>query len=88
MRMLTVDPVKRITLKEIRRHPWFRVALPPYLSSVACLKASLSVAVDPEIVQQLINVSRHSLVVVHALHTQSFPFIFLNSSGIVSTQTP
>ena len=30
-RMLVVDPMKRITIAEIRNHPWFRLNLPPYL---------------------------------------------------------
>ncbi|KAJ1570591.1 hypothetical protein NDA11_001580 [Ustilago hordei] len=29
--MLIVDPVKRITISEIRQHPWFNVDLPAYL---------------------------------------------------------
>jgi 5'-AMP-activated protein kinase catalytic alpha subunit len=31
-RMLVVDPMKRITIKEIRQHRWFRVNLAKYLS--------------------------------------------------------
>ncbi|CAN0305466.1 unnamed protein product, partial [Laminaria digitata] len=31
-RMLVVDPMKRITIPEIRRHPWFTTKLPFYLS--------------------------------------------------------
>lgn len=31
-RMLVVDPMKRITIPEIRRHPWFTHKLPSYLS--------------------------------------------------------
>lgn len=31
-RLLLVDPMKRITVPEIRQHPWFQVSLPPYLS--------------------------------------------------------
>ncbi|KAJ0393091.1 hypothetical protein P43SY_004485 [Pythium insidiosum] len=30
-RMLVVDPMKRITIPEIRQHPWFQQDLPPYL---------------------------------------------------------
>eukprot|EP01069_Polyplicarium_translucidae_P012388 Polyplicarium_translucidae@DN514_c0_g1_i1.p1 len=33
VRMLVVDPAKRITMKEIRRHAWFRQSLPTYLLS-------------------------------------------------------
>ena len=31
-RMLLVDPLKRITIPEIRQHPWFLVLLPRYLA--------------------------------------------------------
>jgi 5'-AMP-activated protein kinase catalytic alpha subunit len=30
-RMLVVDPMKRITIPEIRQHPWFQHKLPQYL---------------------------------------------------------
>lgn len=30
-KMLIVDPMKRITIPEIRKHPWFQMNLPPYL---------------------------------------------------------
>ncbi|KAH7279957.1 hypothetical protein KP509_37G045000 [Ceratopteris richardii] len=32
LRMLLVDPLKRITIPEIKQHPWFRVHLPRYLA--------------------------------------------------------
>jgi len=32
LRMLVVDPMKRITIPEIRQHPWFQHKLPAYLS--------------------------------------------------------
>lgn len=32
IRMLVVDPIKRITIHEIRQHPWFRFHLPRYLA--------------------------------------------------------
>ena len=30
--MLVVDPMKRITIREIREHPWFQNRLPRYLA--------------------------------------------------------
>lgn len=30
--MLLVDPLKRITIPEIRQHPWFNTHLPRYLA--------------------------------------------------------
>lgn len=35
-RMLVVDPLKRITIPEIRDHPWFTNKLPVYLSLPPC----------------------------------------------------
>lgn len=34
--MLVVDPLKRITIPEIRDHPWFTNKLPVYLSLAPC----------------------------------------------------
>jgi 5'-AMP-activated protein kinase, catalytic alpha subunit len=30
-KLLTVDPLKRATIKEIRDHEWFKIGLPDYL---------------------------------------------------------
>jgi hypothetical protein len=30
--MLVVDPMKRITIREIREHQWFQIRLPRYLA--------------------------------------------------------
>lgn len=32
LRMLVVDPMKRISIPDIRQHPWFQTKLPSYLS--------------------------------------------------------
>lgn len=31
-RMLAVDPITRITIQEVKKHPWFVVNLPRYLA--------------------------------------------------------
>jgi len=31
-RLLVVDPMKRMTIPEIRQHPWFQLHLPRYLA--------------------------------------------------------
>jgi 5'-AMP-activated protein kinase catalytic alpha subunit len=36
-RMLEVDPLRRITINEIRRHPWFMVDLPQYIAMPHCM---------------------------------------------------
>lgn len=36
-RMLEVDPLRRITINEIRRHPWFVIELPQYIAMPHCM---------------------------------------------------
>jgi 5'-AMP-activated protein kinase catalytic alpha subunit len=57
--MLCVDPLRRITFSEIRRHPWFKYRLPPYL---AVTPAARKLAqrrseeeLDDEVIEQLLN---------------------------------
>ena len=33
-RMLQINPIKRITMKEIKSHPWYLKDLPEYLSKI------------------------------------------------------
>ena len=46
-RMLLVDPLKRITIPEIRQHPWFTQHLPRYLAVLPPDAASQALKVDP-----------------------------------------
>ncbi|KAJ3009652.1 UNVERIFIED_CONTAM: Protein kinase [Siphonaria sp. JEL0065] len=39
--MLTVDPLKRITIAQIRKNDWFNMGLPDYLKSVKRLVSSM-----------------------------------------------
>jgi len=52
-RMLVVDPLKRITIPEIRQHPWFLTALPDYLSSPPLVDAEPTV--DEEVLAKLLE---------------------------------
>lgn len=47
-RMLVVDPMKRITVAEIQRHPWFRMNLPKYLAVTTNDRLVESRKTDPE----------------------------------------
>jgi len=51
VRMLVVDPTKRATFKEIRKHPWFKQHLPTYLS--APLKNPMLQNVDHNLVEEM-----------------------------------
>jgi len=45
-RMLTVDPVRRATIKEIREHEWFKVNLPEYLFPRTCEEGTNIIDLD------------------------------------------
>lgn len=48
-KMLIVDPLKRITIPEIRQHPWFSTHLPRYLAVTPPDSHTQSVRVDSEV---------------------------------------
>ncbi|CAI5941865.1 unnamed protein product [Closterium sp. NIES-64] len=50
-RMLLVDPMKRITIPEIRHHPWFLAKLPRYLAVPPPNAAEQAKRIDEEIFQ-------------------------------------
>ncbi|CBN77875.1 SNF1-related protein kinase [Ectocarpus siliculosus] len=52
-RMLVVDPMKRITIPEIRRHPWFTHKLPAYLSRPHFKIEKEERALDQEVVAEV-----------------------------------
>uniref|UniRef100_A0A7S1B3M6 non-specific serine/threonine protein kinase n=1 Tax=Corethron hystrix TaxID=216773 RepID=A0A7S1B3M6_9STRA len=52
-RMLEVDPMKRITIPEIRLHPWFQHKLPPYLRHPPELMEKQERVVDPEVIEDV-----------------------------------
>jgi carbon catabolite-derepressing protein kinase len=56
MRMLEVDPLKRITIHGIRQTPWFQIALPDYLLPLPHLKQSIDI-VDDTLIPDLVKVS-------------------------------
>ena len=57
-RMLEVDPMKRITITEIRHHPWFQHKLPPYLRHppelVHGMVEKVERNVDPEVIEEVV----------------------------------
>jgi serine/threonine protein kinase len=67
VRMLVVDPMKRITIPEIRAHPWFQHKLPAYLSFPPAMIERRERVIDPEIVTSVCNLNirgvNHDLVV-------------------------
>ncbi|KAK9803721.1 hypothetical protein WJX73_006602 [Symbiochloris irregularis] len=51
-RMLLVDPMQRITLPEIRQHPWFTLHLPRYLAVMQADTAATTTLIDEELVAE------------------------------------
>eukprot|EP00966_Prymnesium_polylepis_P158679 3667786-Prymnesium_polylepis.1 len=53
-RMLVVDPLQRITIPEIRKHRWFVVSLPLYLSVTPDQIMSQFRAIDHEVLTEVV----------------------------------
>jgi len=47
--MLVVDPLRRITIQEIRQHPWFQINLPKYLAPSTQVTQRVTDNIDNEI---------------------------------------
>ncbi|XP_010550030.1 PREDICTED: SNF1-related protein kinase catalytic subunit alpha KIN10 isoform X2 [Tarenaya hassleriana] len=54
-RMLVVDPMKRMTIPEIRQHPWFQAHLPRYLAVPPPDTIQQARKIDEDILQEVIN---------------------------------
>jgi serine/threonine protein kinase len=67
VRMLVVDPMKRITITDIRLHPWFQHKLPAYLSFPPMMIERRERIIDIDIVTAVCNLSirgvNHNLVI-------------------------
>jgi 5'-AMP-activated protein kinase catalytic alpha subunit len=66
-RMLLVDPLKRITIPEIRQHPWFTVHLPRYLAVMQADPVSVGARVDDEIVREVERLGFQKEFIVESL---------------------
>ncbi|KAK4752859.1 hypothetical protein SAY87_021657 [Trapa incisa] len=53
-RMLIVDPMKRITIPEIRQHPWFQAHLPRYLAVPPPDTMQQAKKIDEDILQEVV----------------------------------
>ncbi|KAM5581327.1 SNF1-related protein kinase catalytic subunit alpha KIN10 [Rosa sericea] len=54
-RMLVVDPMKRMTIPEIRQHPWFQAHLPRYLAVPPPDTMQQAKKIDEEILQEVVK---------------------------------
>ena len=69
-RALLVDPLKRITVSEIRAHPWFTVHLPRYLVVPPPDTLAQATNVDAETLEMVVNLGFEREHVVDALRHQ------------------
>ncbi|KAJ4835382.1 SNF1- protein kinase catalytic subunit alpha kin10 [Turnera subulata] len=53
-RMLVVDPVKRMTIDDIRQHPWFQTCLPRYLAVPPPASSEQAKKIDEEILREVV----------------------------------
>lgn len=67
-RMLLVDPLKRITIPEIRQHPWFTMHLPRYLAVMQADPISVGARIDDEIVREVAFLGFDQQFVIESLH--------------------
>ena len=58
-RLLVVDPLRRITIPEIRQHPWYRTNLPKYLSVRPRFAVPQVTMIDRAIVAQVLQFGIH-----------------------------
>jgi 5'-AMP-activated protein kinase catalytic alpha subunit len=54
-RMLVVDPVKRITIREIREHQWFQIRLPRYLAVPPPDTSQQAKMIDEDTLRDVVN---------------------------------
>ncbi|CAL9146019.1 unnamed protein product [Musa hybrid cultivar] len=69
-RMLIVDPMKRITIREIREHPWFQTHLPRYLAVPPPDTMQQAKKIDEDILQEVIKMGFDKNQLVESLHSR------------------
>ncbi|XP_078448002.1 SNF1-related protein kinase catalytic subunit alpha KIN10-like [Wolffia australiana] len=69
-RMLVVDPMKRMTIPEIRQHPWFQAHLPRYLAVPPPDSAQQAKKIDEEVLLEVISMGFDRNLLVDALRNR------------------
>lgn len=69
-RMLVVDPVKRITIREIREHPWFQAHLPRYLAVPPPDTMQQVKKIDEEILQEIVKMGFDRNQLIESVHNR------------------
>ncbi|XP_071705440.1 SNF1-related protein kinase catalytic subunit alpha KIN10-like [Rutidosis leptorrhynchoides] len=88
-RMLVVDPMKRITIADLRQHYWFKSQLPRYLAVPAPDATDHLKKLDEEIMKKVINMGFEINRLIQSLHnrvqddaTVAYYLLFDNQSRI------
>jgi 5'-AMP-activated protein kinase catalytic alpha subunit len=58
--MLLVDPLKRITIPEIRQHPWFTAHLPRYLAVMQADAANSAPRIDEDMAAEVVRLGERA----------------------------
>eukprot|EP00245_Coleochaete_scutata_P001531 TRINITY_DN11908_c0_g1_i1.p1 TRINITY_DN11908_c0_g1~~TRINITY_DN11908_c0_g1_i1.p1 ORF type:complete len:559 (+),score=106.05 TRINITY_DN11908_c0_g1_i1:66-1679(+) len=70
-RMLLVDPMKRVTIPEIRQHPWFQAHLPRYLAVPPPDTMQQAKRIDEEILVEVLKMGFDRQQVVESLRNRA-----------------
>ncbi|PPR93120.1 hypothetical protein GOBAR_AA27551 [Gossypium barbadense] len=69
-RIIVVDPMKRLTIPEIRQHPWFQAHLPIYLAVPRPDTTQQAKKVDEEILQEVVRMGFEKNQLVESLRNR------------------
>ncbi|KAG2591368.1 serine/threonine protein kinase OSK1-like isoform X1 [Panicum virgatum] len=69
-RMLVVDPMKRITIREIREHDWFKIHLPRYLTVPPPDSAQQVKKIDEETLHEVIGMGYDKNLLVESIQNR------------------
>nr|XP_043640021.1 SNF1-related protein kinase catalytic subunit alpha KIN10-like [Erigeron canadensis] len=69
-RMLVVDPMKRITIADLRQHPWFKSQLPRYLAVPAPDATEHLKKLDEDIIKKVLNMGFERNHLTQSLHSR------------------
>ncbi|XP_010551836.1 PREDICTED: SNF1-related protein kinase catalytic subunit alpha KIN10 [Tarenaya hassleriana] len=69
-RMLVVDPMKRMTIPEIRQHPWFQAHLPRYLAVPPPDTMQQAKKIDEDILQEVVNMGFEKNHLIESLRSR------------------
>lgn len=69
-RMLLVDPLKRITIPEVRCHPWFTAHLPRYLAVMQADTAVNTPRLDEEMITEVVRLGFDRNKLIESIRTR------------------